>query len=152
MKVRTYLVDDNPIIRGNLISTLEELGSVETVGVANNQEEGAAWLTQNGRHWDLAIVDLFLKSGSGLGVMNACRGRSTLQKMVLFSDYATREMRCRCAELGVDAVFDNSTEIDELVAYCVCQSQILTSAADRATGHEVSPKISFLIQPNGEGK
>ncbi|MBK5206472.1 MAG: response regulator transcription factor [Polaromonas sp.] len=130
MKMRTYLVEDNPIIRDNLISTLEELAPIETVGTSDTEEEGAEWLTHHDDQWDLAIVDLFLKSGSGLGVLQACRKRGTKQKMVIFSNFATREMRLRCARLGVDAVFDKSTEIDDLLAYCVTQSQVLDSGAN----------------------
>lgn len=117
--MRTYLVEDNPIIRDNLISTLEELAPVETVGSAATEEEGAAWLTSHQEQWDLAIVDLFLKSGSGLGVLQACRRRDARQTIVVFSNYATQDIRQRCAQLGVDAVFDKSTEIDALLAYCV---------------------------------
>ena len=75
MKMRTYLVEDNPVIRENLISTLEELAPVETIGTADSEGEGAAWLTGHDGQWDLAIVDIFLKSGSGLGILEACRGR-----------------------------------------------------------------------------
>jgi DNA-binding NarL/FixJ family response regulator len=127
MKMRTYVVEDNPTIRENLISTLEELAPVETVGTAESAEEGAAWLS--GHSWDLAIVDLFLKKGSGLRVLEACRRREARQKMVVFTNYATREMRMRCAQLGVDAVFDKSTEIDNLLAYCVAQCQIMNAAS-----------------------
>jgi DNA-binding NarL/FixJ family response regulator len=129
MKMRTYVVEDNPTIRENLISTLEELAPVETVGTADSEEEGAAWLNGHEGQWDLAIVDLFLKKGSGLRVLEACRRRGALQKMVVFTNYATREMRARCAQLGVDAVFDKSTEIDNLLAYCVAQSQIMDASA-----------------------
>ncbi|SFU47288.1 Response regulator receiver domain-containing protein [Polaromonas sp. YR568] len=130
MKMRTYLVEDNPTIRENLISTLEELAPVKAVGSSEAEQEGAEWLTRHDEHWDLAIVDLFLKQGSGLHVLEACRRRSPLQKVVVFSNYATREMRTRCAELGVDAVFDKSTEIDCLLAYCVTQSQKLGTVAN----------------------
>ena len=127
VKMRTFVVEDNPTIRENLISTLEELAPVQTVGSAESEEEGAAWLSGHGDKWDLAIVDLFLKSGSGLRVLEAGRNRGALQKMVVFTNYATREMRARCAQLGVDAVFDKSTEIDNLLAYCVAQSQLMHS-------------------------
>jgi DNA-binding NarL/FixJ family response regulator len=130
IKMRTYVVEDNPTIRENLISTLEELAPVETVGTSDTEEQGAEWLTRNDTQWDLAIVDLFLKKGSGLGVLQACRARRPLQKIVVFSNYATPEMRKRCAELGVDAVFDKSTEIDCLLAYCVTQSQKLDRVAN----------------------
>ena len=45
------------------------------------------------------------------------------QKMVVLSNYATPDIRMRCAQLGVDAVFDKSNEIDALVDYCVAHSR-----------------------------
>ena len=119
MKLRTYIVEDNATIRENLIGTLEELAEVEAVGVAETEDEGKEWLASHPEQWDLAIVDLFLRQGSGLGILAACRTRGPRQKMVVLSNYATPDVRMRCAQLGVDAVFDKSNEIDALVEYCV---------------------------------
>ena len=76
MDLRTYIVEDNATIRENLIGTLEELASIEALGWAETENEAKSWLAQNVGAWDLAIVDLFLKQGSGLGVLEACRGRT----------------------------------------------------------------------------
>lgn len=122
MRLRTFIIEDNPTIRENLIDTLEELAGVETVSTAETENEGKAWLTANLSKWDLAIVDLFLKQGSGLGILAACRDRFSDQKVVVLSNYATPDIRKRCAQLGVDAVFDKSNEIDALVEYCIQQS------------------------------
>ena len=136
MRLRTYIVEDNPTIRENLIGTLEELASIDAVGTAETENDGKAWLASPGRDWDLAIVDLFLKQGSGLGVLAACRDRQPSQKVVVLSNYATADIRHRCAQLGVDAVFDKSNEIDALVEYCIEQTRNLDSAAThlRTTG------------------
>jgi two-component system OmpR family response regulator len=122
VRLKTYIVEDNPTIRENLIGTLEELARIDAVGTAETENEGKAWLTENSGDWDLAIVDLFLKQGSGLGVLAACRDRPARQKVVVLSNYATADIRQRCAQLGVDAVFDKSNEIDALVDYCIQQS------------------------------
>ena len=127
MRLKTYLVEDNPTIRENLIATLEELANVEIAGISDNENDAKVWLNDRQNAWHLAIVDLFLKQGSGLGVLHACRERNPLQKVVVLSNYATADIRKRCAQLGVDAVFDKSNEIDALLAYCVEQS------ADNAT-------------------
>ena len=121
MSLKTYIVEDNPTIRENLIGTLEELACVIAVGSADTENDGKTWLNNNREKWDLAIVDLFLKQGSGLGVLAACRDRPLSQKVVVLSNYATADIRQRCAQLGVDAVFDKSNEIDALVAYCLQQ-------------------------------
>lgn len=122
MRLKTYIVEDNPTIRENLIGTLEELARIDAVGTADTENEGKAWLAKNSENWDLAIVDLFLKQGSGLGVLAACRDRPSRQKVVVLSNYATADIRQRCTQLGVDAVFDKSNEIDALVDYCIQQS------------------------------
>ena len=119
MELRTYIVEDNATIRENLIGTLEELASIQALGWAETETEAKAWLARNERQWDLAIVDLFLKQGSGLGVLEACRGRAAGQRVIVLSNYATADMRKRCLQLGADAVFDKSNEIDALVEYCV---------------------------------
>jgi two-component system, OmpR family, response regulator len=122
VRLKTYIVEDNPTIRENLIGTLEELAQIDAVGTAETENEGKAWLAENSGDWDLAIVDLFLKQGSGLGVLAACRDRPSRQKVVVLSNYATADIRQRCMQLGVDAVFDKSNEIDALVDYCIQQS------------------------------
>lgn len=122
MRLKTYLVEDNPTIRENLIATLEELADIDAVGVSDTEDEAKLWLQNNPRSWDLSILDLFLKQGSGLGVLAACRDRQPTQKVVVLTNYATTDIRQRCTQLGVDAVFDKSNEIDGLVEFC--QQQI----------------------------
>ncbi len=125
MDLRTYIVEDNATIRENLIGTLEELASIKALGWAETEGEAKSWLAGNAGQWDLAIVDLFLKKGTGLGVVKACRYRSPAQKMVVLSNHVSREIRSRCAQLGVDAVFDKTTELDALMQYCVSASENL---------------------------
>ncbi|HOB67044.1 response regulator [Ottowia sp.] len=117
--VRAYFVEDNPTIRDNLIATLEELGGIAPVGYAETEHDGSQWLTQHTGQWDLAIVDLFLKQGSGLGVLQACRERNPAQKVVVLTNYATPDVRVRCQQLGVDAVFDKSNDIEALIDFCL---------------------------------
>ncbi len=121
VELRTYIVEDNATIRENLIGTLEELARIKALGWAETENEARGWLAGHPGDWDLAIVDLFLKQGSGLGVLEACQCRGGAQRVVVLSNYATEDMRKRCAQLGADAVFDKSNEIDALVEYCMEQ-------------------------------
>jgi len=123
VQLRTYIVEDNATIRDNLIGALEELASIRSLGWAETEGDAKQWLAANAAAWDLAIVDLFLKQGSGLGVLQACREREEGQRVIVLSNYATAEMRQRCVELGADAVFDKSREIDALVEYCIARSE-----------------------------
>ncbi len=118
MSLITFIVEDNPTIRENLIPTLEDLANAEVAGFAESEADAIDWLASHRDDWHLAVVDLFLKQGSGLGVLAACRQRGDQQRVVVLSNYATPEMRNRCAELGADAVFDKSNELDAFFDFC----------------------------------
>ena len=119
--LQAYVIEDNATIRENLVGTLEELTPLKVVGTSATEDEALSWLEENFNRWDLVIVDLFLKQGSGLHLVERIRRRRPHQKIVVFSNYINANVRKRCAQLGVDAVFDKSTEIDSLVDYCAHQ-------------------------------
>lgn len=116
--LRAFLVEDNPTLREHLASALEELTCVRVVGASGTQQEGLAWLAGNAGAWDLLIVDLFLKEGTGIQLVQQLTRSSPGQKVIVLSNYVNPSVRKRCAQLGVDAVFDKSTEVDALVDYC----------------------------------
>ncbi len=116
--LKTYIVEDSPVIRENLIATLEELVPVEVVGTADDEATAVSWLTRSSNACDLVIVDLFLKGGSGLGVLKAANELRPDPKLVVLSNYATPDIRRKCLALGADQVFDKSNEIDALIRYC----------------------------------
>lgn len=116
MVLHALLVEDNRLIRENLIPTLEALSQARIEGVAETEAEAIAWLKSHDG-WDVAVVDLFLREGSGLNVIAWCNTRKPNQRVVIFSNYATEEVRRRALMLGADAVFDKSTEVDSLLDF-----------------------------------
>ncbi len=128
-ELKAYVVEDNATIRENLIGALEELTCVRVVGNSATEDEGIAWLDQNTQDWDMVIIDLFLQRGSGIRLVQRITRKRTSQKVVVFSNYVNPSVRKRCAQLGVDAVFDKSTEIDFLVDYCARQCFQVTQEA-----------------------
>ncbi len=118
MALITFLVEDNPRIRDNLIPALEDLTNARVVGTAETEQAAVHWLQSHDGHWDLAIVDMFLTEGSGLGVLKGCADRQAHQRVVVLTNYATLEMRQQSIALGADAVFDKSTQLDALLDFC----------------------------------
>jgi two-component system, OmpR family, response regulator len=137
MSLISYLAEDNETIAKNLIETLQEICEVNVVAVGATQSEASQWLALHDHEWDLAIIDLFLKEGSGLGVLASCRHRDDWQKVVVLTNYATPEIRKRAAELGANAVFDKSSELEQLFAYC---SEQTTQASPP------DPRVPRLLQ------
>lgn len=117
-RLKTYIVEDSAVIRDNLIATLQELTAVEVVGWAEDEYSGTVWLDQPDNEARLVIVDIFLKNGSGLGVLQSAARSALGRRYVVFSNYATPAMRTKCLALGADRLFDKSTDIEGLISYC----------------------------------
>ena len=132
--LKTYIVEDSQVIRESLIATLEELGPVQVVGTAEDEATAVRWVSDHPGKVDLIIVDLFLKQGSGLGVLRTVHSMAQHCTMVVLSNYATPDIRRKCLEAGADQVFDKSHEIDALIQYCA-------SLAAGETGIGVSGRL-----------
>ena len=111
MPLITILVEDNPTIRDNLIPAMAELGGLTVIATVDTAAAAIAVLQEHQDQWQLAVVDLFLKQGSGLTVVRACQARNYDQHVLVLTNYATAEMRKRCLDLGADGVFDKSEQI-----------------------------------------
>ncbi len=106
------------MIRENLIAALEELAPVEVIGTAEDERSAVDWLASVSPACDLVIVDIFLKGGSGLGVLRAANALCRPMTLIVLSNYATPDMRRKCEALGASRVFDKSNDIDALIEYC----------------------------------
>ena len=113
-----FVVEDSAVIRENLIATLEELAPVRVVGCAEEEQSAVVWLEAHRLDCDVVIVDVFLKSGSGLGVLRQRADPENGPSYVVLTNYATEEMRAKCLALGARRVFDKSSDIEALVRYC----------------------------------
>ena len=128
--LKAFVVEDSPVIRENLIAALEELAPVKVVGTAEDEPSAVSWLTGSQNACDLVIIDIFLKTGSGLGVLRTLGRAEHAPNLIVLSNYATPDMRRKCLELGASRVFDKSNEIDSLILYCA------GLASDERPAHE----------------
>ncbi len=116
--LNTYLVEDSPVIRQSLIAALEELCQVTVVGTSEDEASAMTWLSDTKHPVDLVITDVFLKAGSGLGVLRRANALALGFKLVVLTNYASADIRHKCLELGADRVFDKSNDFEALVTYC----------------------------------
>ncbi len=116
MSIATVLIEDSQTIREALIPTMKELADLEVVAVADTPAQAVHTLAAHA--WRLAIVDLFLKQGSGMEVLRHCQTRRDDQHVVVLTNYATADIRQKCLALGATAVFDKSTELDDFFFFC----------------------------------
>src|SRR5690349_1498304 len=119
MPLLTILVEDNATIRENLIPAMSDLAGLQVIAVAETAAAAISALEEYSDTWQLAVVDLFLKEGSGLTVVRACQNRQASQHVLVLTNYATSEIRQRCLALGADGIFDKSTELESFFAKCI---------------------------------
>ena len=113
-----FLVEDNSHVRLSLIPALQDLIGAQVMATAESENEAVAWLAANKGGWDLAVVELFLRQGTGLGVIRWTNGRLERQKVAVLTDCPTEATRGWCQKAGADAVFDKETELDQFIAFC----------------------------------
>lgn len=112
MPHKTILVEDNEKIRLSLIPAMLELGDMEVIAVAETATQAISACEVFNEQWTITVVDLFLKEGNGLTVLRALQSRRADQHVFVLTNYATEAIRQRCLDLGAEAVFDKSTELE----------------------------------------
>ena len=116
--LRCFIVEDSPLILRNLTDTLEQVLPLQVVGTAVDEDGATEWIKANPSGCDLMIIDVFLKAGIGLNVLVAARRHASQARKVVLTNYATDAIRQRCLALDADRVFDKSSELEDLIAYC----------------------------------
>ncbi len=119
MTLRVFVVEDSAAMRAHLTDRLVTGADVSVVGVASTETQAKHWMESNPDQWDVAVVDLFLREGTGAGVVEHCRKLHPGQVVLVMTNHIKNEQLLQdCKRLGADAVYNKATELDGLVAYC----------------------------------
>ena len=98
-----------------------------------DRAEAISWLQAHDDAWRIAVVDLFLQQGTGLGVLSWLAPMKNGRTVIALTNAATRANREQCLQLGADAVFDKSEEINEFLSFCEGASTGTTPAVALAS-------------------
>ena len=107
--LRVLLIEDSPLIRERLFESLVDPGRIEIVGEADTEQAAVALLSS--APWDVLVLDLQLKHGTGLGVLRSLISqRAPEAKVIVLTNYAFPQYRAKSLALGADFFFDKSRE------------------------------------------
>jgi DNA-binding NarL/FixJ family response regulator len=112
--LRVFVVEDSGVFRDALAEALGEIPAT-IVGHAEDEATAAAWLEANA--CDLVIVDLWLRTGSGLGLMRTLHAAPRTFRWVVLSSFVDESTRRAATALGAGRAFDKASDMDQLVAY-----------------------------------
>lgn len=115
--LKIFLIEDSLLMQSTLSDLLDVLGGYEVIGAASTESEATAWLHKHRGEWEVVIVDLVLRDGSGFHVIHRCRDwASSTAKVIVLSDYVTPTIAEKCRSIGADAAFTKA-DVEGLADY-----------------------------------
>ncbi|HTQ00318.1 MAG TPA: response regulator [Casimicrobiaceae bacterium] len=110
-RLRVGLVEDSERVRARLAEALAEIPNVEVAFAADTEGDAVRLLASE--RWDVLILDLQLRVGTGLGVLKAMQGLLAGDSHVtmVLTNYVFRQYRDRALALGARYFFDKSHDI-----------------------------------------
>jgi DNA-binding NarL/FixJ family response regulator len=115
--IQVFLVEDTKQLQAVISDLLGSLGDFVLAGTATTEAEANLWLSEHPGSWDLAIIDLVLEQGTGMGVIARCRRTCPSGKVIVFSDYVTPGIRRHCLALGAEAAIPKA-DMAAFMGYC----------------------------------
>ncbi|MDT3705540.1 MAG: response regulator [Thiobacillus sp.] len=121
--LKVFLIEDSALLQELLGNMLSELDGIEYCGCADGEAQALQRLAE--APVDLVIIDIQLKQGSGIGVLAALQAGDQYGEphKVVLTNYAHATMRQRCERFGMDAFFDKSLDLDQLIDYVIDAAQ-----------------------------
>lgn len=116
--IRVLLVEDDRRVHDVVAKLLESVGDLKPVSTETTEAEANLWLEENPAGWDLAIIDLILDAGTGMGVLAKCRSCPQGGRAVVLSNYLSPAIEKHCLALGADAVFHKAHDMPRFIQFC----------------------------------
>jgi CheY-like chemotaxis protein len=106
------VIDDSTVVRSRLVRLLEELGGVDV----EEAEDAADGLASVGRRRpDAVILDIRLRSGSGLDVLLELKRAPSPPLVIMLTNHPTEHHRRWCEQHGADFFFDKTSEFEKVL-------------------------------------
>lgn len=116
--IKTFIVEDSALVLRELASELEQRSAISVVASSDSEGDACKTMRVASAAYDLIVIDVFLKEGSGLRVLRDAKVLQAQARVVVLTNYATLDVRKRCISLGADRVFDKSKQLEEFIDYC----------------------------------
>ena len=109
---RVFLVEDSELIRTRLVSMLAGVSGVDVIGHAESAADAIASILS--ARPDVLILDIKLKVGSGIEVLQKMKQRLPAMSVIMLTNYATEEYRKKCLGAGAEYFLDKTNEFEQL--------------------------------------
>ncbi|MBK7106289.1 MAG: response regulator transcription factor [Ignavibacteriae bacterium] len=108
------IVDDSANIRKALVKSLNTfIPEIKAIIEKEDVEEGLKAIEKYKP--DIMILDLMLKSGTGLDLLKSVKIKEDRPLTILYSNFLDNEYKSSAKKLGVEEYFDKSENIFKLI-------------------------------------
>jgi len=114
-ELRVLLIEDSALLRTRLIKILTEPGIIRVEATAETEKEAMAYIDAS--QFDVLVVDVELRQGSGIAVIrHARRVYAGLPQplIIVLTNYALPAVRDRCLTAGADYFLDKMHQFNEV--------------------------------------
>lgn len=114
--VRVQIVEDLPRVQQLLRQLVEQAGEFQVTAIDDTEQQALARFTSE--EPDALVVDLNLRQGSGLGLINAIRRKSAAWPsgplIIVVTNHTMPILQAACMKAGADHFLDKSRELTRL--------------------------------------
>jgi CheY-like chemotaxis protein len=122
-EMRILLIEDSLLLQKRLTEMLQYPGVMRVTGTAATEREARERIDSG--DYDVLLVDVQLRDGSGIGAIGHARRRYSARQplIIVLTNYPLAVVRSRCLAAGADHFLDKMRQLGEV--------QPLISAAQR---------------------
>lgn len=110
--MKVFIVEDSEVVRGHLQTMLSDIPGIELVGYA--EDELGAIERINALRPDAVTLDLNLKPGSGIAVLDFIKKNHAEIKVIVLTNYVDEFYANSCKNAGADCFFDKTFQFSRV--------------------------------------
>jgi CheY-like chemotaxis protein len=114
-ELRILLIEDSARLRERLIHMLTEAGKMRVTGSAETEAEACQRIDAD--EYDVLLVDVELREGSGIGAIRHARRSYDAEHqplIIVLTNYPLPVVRIRCMAAGADHFLDKMRQFQEV--------------------------------------
>jgi DNA-binding NarL/FixJ family response regulator len=110
--IKVFIADDSLVVREHLVTMLDELPRIVTVGQAETVAKAINGILE--LRPDVVILDIRMPGGSGIDVLQRVKQGEVTPIVIILTNYPYPGYRQKCLQVGADFFLDKSTEFDQI--------------------------------------
>lgn len=113
-ELRILLIEDSVLLQERLIEMLMQPGVMRVTGTAATEREARDRIDSG--EYDVLLVDVELREGSGIGAIGHARARYRERQplIIVLTNYPLPAVRSRCLAAGADHFLDKMRQFQEV--------------------------------------